>query len=511
MFSNRRDSWLAIAERYKPALCHVPLRPRGLVGVQRRDAAFQRWEAKPLVSLSEPATAPLRSGDEVVLDFGEHAVGSLTLRFARPDGGVAPARLRVLPAEVPSELRDSYEDFPGIFPRSWMDGNVLTLPPDTDDVRLPRRHALQYVAVRVEDDGGSVLTLADAVLDSVSAVAPENTGTASRALPPRAAAIDAVARRTLRNCMQDVFEDGPKRDRRLWLGDLRLQAQANYVTFRDYTLVKRCLYLLAGVTHPDGRVPACVYLHPTPHAGDEFIPDYAFLFGPTLLDYCEASGDWETGRDLYPVARRQLEMGLGWRGADGVFRDPGGLWLFVDWCEALDRQAAEHATLAYGLRETAALAERVGEREDAEWMRAQWRDLATSAKARLFDASKGLFVSGPKTQVSWASQIWMVLAGIVTPREGAELLRRVAADPAAVRPGCPYLVHHQVEAFLACGMRGEADATIESVWGTMLDRGASTFWEVFVPGDEFASPYRSHLFNSYCHAWSCTPSLWFRR
>ena len=27
--------------------------------------------------------------------------------------------------------------------------------------------------------------------------------------------------------MQDVFEDGPKRDRRLWLGDLRLEALAN--------------------------------------------------------------------------------------------------------------------------------------------------------------------------------------------------------------------------------------------------------------------------------------------
>lgn len=26
-----------------------------------------------------------------------------------------------------------------------------------------------------------------------------------------------------------------------------------------------------------------------------------------------------------------------------------------------------------------------------------------------------------------------------------------------------------------------------------------------------ASPYRSILLNSYCHAWSCTPSYWLRR
>ncbi|MGR8802286.1 sugar hydrolase, partial [Klebsiella variicola subsp. variicola] len=44
---------------------------------------------------------------------------------------------------------------------------------------------------------------------------------------PQLKAIDGVAVRTLQNCMQEVFEDGPKRDRRLWLGDLRLQALVN--------------------------------------------------------------------------------------------------------------------------------------------------------------------------------------------------------------------------------------------------------------------------------------------
>lgn len=43
--------------------------------------------------------------------------------------------------------------------------------------------------------------------------------------------LDRVSLRTLQNCMQTVFEDGPKRDRRLWLGDLRLQALANYETY----------------------------------------------------------------------------------------------------------------------------------------------------------------------------------------------------------------------------------------------------------------------------------------
>lgn len=511
MFTDQKEKWAAEARLCKPALRHVSLRPQRLVEIERNESVFQRWSAEPCRPAKDMASVVLHSGDEIVLDFGEHAVGYLTLFFARIGTAHTPARLRVLPAEVPSELRDSYEEYPGIFPRGWLADCHVTLAPDVDEVRIPRRHALQYLAVRVEDDGGSTLSLTDVKLDSVSAVAPENTGAESLVLPPRAAALDAAARRTLRNCMQDVFEDGPKRDRRLWLGDLRLQAQVNYATFHDYALVKRCLFLLASVVHPDGRVPACVYLNPEPHAGNEFIPDYAFLFGPTLRDYCQASGDWETGRTLYPVARRQLELGLGWLNDRSIFQDPGELWLFVDWCESLDRQAAEHATLAYALRETAALADQLGERNDAAWMRSGWRTLALSAKAHLFDVPSGLFVSGKDRQISWASQVWMVLAGIVDASEGANLLRRATVLPEILQPGCPYLRHHQVEAFLACGLETEAAEQIERVWGTMLDCGASTFWEVFADGDDFASPYRSHLFNSYCHAWSCTPALWLRK
>lgn len=39
--------------------------------------------------------------------------------------------------------------------------------------------------------------------------------------------------KTLADCMQDVFEDGPKRDRRLWLGDLRLQALAKIANDKE--------------------------------------------------------------------------------------------------------------------------------------------------------------------------------------------------------------------------------------------------------------------------------------
>ena len=77
---------------------------------------------------------------------------------------------------------------------------------------------------------------------------------------PSTVVIPANRYRHLRT--SSLFEDGPKRDRRLWLGDLRLQALANYATFDNKELVRRCLYLFAGMTTVDGKISANVFVKP---------------------------------------------------------------------------------------------------------------------------------------------------------------------------------------------------------------------------------------------------------
>jgi alpha-L-rhamnosidase len=45
----------------------------------------------------------------------------------------------------------------------------------------------------------------------------------------------------------------------------------------------------------------------------------------------------------------------------------------------------------------------------------------------------------------------------------------------------------------------------------MISDGADTFWELYNPDDKKLSPYGSNLINSYCHAWSCTPTYFIRK
>ncbi|MBZ7490789.1 Bacterial alpha-L-rhamnosidase, partial [Klebsiella michiganensis] len=111
---------------------------------------------------------------------------------------------------------------------------------------------------------------------------------------PQLRAIDNVAVLTLQNCMQEVFEDGPKRDRRLWLGDLRLQALVNDVTFARHDLVRRCLYLFAGHTREDGMVSANVFVQPDVIADDTFLFDYSLFFVDVLYNYLQSAEDMAT-------------------------------------------------------------------------------------------------------------------------------------------------------------------------------------------------------------------------
>ena len=87
----------------------------------------------------------------------------------------------------------------------------------------------------------------------------------------------------------------------------------------------------------------------------------------------------------------------------------------------------------------------------------------------------------------------------------------VMRNPGAKKPVTPYMHHYVVEALQAAGLNAAATDLLRSYWGGMVKKGADTFWEVYVPGDDLLSPYKSHLMNSYCHAWSCTPSYFLRK
>ena len=60
-------------------------------------------------------------------------------------------------------------------------------------------------------------------------------------------------------------------------------------------------------------------------------------------------------------------------------------------------------------------------------------------------------------------------------------------------------------------MMDKAKEKICSYWGEMVSDGADCFYELYDPNDKKMSPYGSRVINSYCHAWSGTPSYFIRK
>jgi len=505
--------WLELADALKPTLHEVEQEPLRLVRPVPDVDHPLRFRMEPAGDVASLAAADLRAGDAFILDFGGHRAGYLSFVLGasgrEPD---APARLRLTFGEVPTDVAESFEPYTGWLSRAWLPDEVVNIDDLPQAVRLPRRYAFRYVKVEVIATSKEYGVRFERIRAHAVTSAGPVAGNAPGELPDWARRVDEVSLATLRDCLQTTFEDGPRRDRRLWIGDLRLQALVNYGTFDANDVVKRCLYLFAGLPRQDGLVNACVYEKPKPTYANIVTLDYAALYAVTLAEYVEATGDTETGRELLPVSVKQLEILGKLVNAEGMFVDPKDAWLFIDWAETLDRTTALQGVLILAYRRTLALARRLQRPGLAAGYAERIDAMVAAARRQCYDRDTGLYVSGPDRQVSVASQAWMILAGVPETTEvGARAIRKCLADESAVRPVTPYLYHYLVEAMFTCGLRDEAVALIRRYWGGMVEAGADTFWEVYDPERPLSSPYGDIHVNSYCHAWSCTPSYFFRK
>ncbi len=464
------------------------------------------------VTPSPDRTGSMGKRDRVVLDFQDHQVGYLSFHIESVGSPAdAPAKLRIRFAELPFELDEEWESYDGDVSSSWLQEEILYVDVLPGEVALPRRYAFRYAELTVLDTSPKYrVVFRDIRCRSVSS---GDYGKVPDVIidDPELAELDRVSLRTMHQCMQTVFEDGPTRDRRLWVGDLRLQALGNYATFQNNDLVKRCLYLLAGLTQNEGRVGACLFEKPQPHVDDTALFDYSLFYVSVLHDYYEATGDRETLEELFPTAHRQVVLALRELDERDVVRDRDGWWCFLDWGEGLNKQAGAQAILIYTMKQGRTMADWLGLDALAEAYDRKIEAVTRGALEVLWDENRGFFVSGQEKQISWASQIWFILADVLSREENARLLDRLERVNPPIGMVTPYMYHHYVEALLRCGRKERALACLKSYWGEMIRDGGDTFFEVYDPQNKESSPYGGRIINSFCHAWSGTPAYFIRK
>ncbi len=507
------EKLLEKATNHIPTAIFNTVQPKGIVELVKDETKFMGYTTKASEKLIENLPSyGLSRNDALILDFGEHNVGYFSVDIDSVGSPMdAPLFLRVKFAEMPAELAHESSEYNDWLSKSWIQEEFIHIDELPVRLKMPRRYSCRYVELKVMDTSPKwQAVFRDPVLTT------ESTADYTKFEPlkledEKLQKIYDVSVKTLSDCMQDVFEDGPKRDRRLWLGDLRLQALANYATFDNTDLVKRCLYLFAAMTTEEGKIPANVFVKPKYVPDDTFLFDYSLFFISTLYDYLNVHPDNDLLHELYDVCKAQMNLSLQSVNEAGKFLWDDDYPVFVDWSNEFNKEAAGQAVMIYTLKQFIELAKKVQEKE-LSFYEEKLQILISYAKNELYDPEKHLFVSGEDREINIASQVWMVLANFLSAEENQEVMRTTVENLFPVKDiATPYMYHHVTEALFAAGLKEEAVELMKSYWGKMIDLGADTYWEAFDPDRPDYSPYGSPIVSSYCHAWSCTPAYLIKK
>jgi len=509
----QRDVWKEKALALKPEINRFVRRPVYLGKVISSRRAFFKYEFVRETAIGNSNKFIFNSHNELYFDFGEHLVCDFQFDVELVGKNVGgPLRLKLIFGEIPAELIKDIEAISGSLSRAWFQDEIVTLEYLPQTVKFSRRFAFQYVKIVLGAKSFDYeIEIKNIKCECTTSASPDINKYILKNHDNELRDIDEVSLRTLRNTMQSTFIDGPKRDKRLWLGDFPLLAKTNYLTFKNIDLVKRCFYLFASQLKNEGRIPACIYTYPKINAGEEYIVDFAVMFGSYLLEYGEATDDWKMVEELWPVAFLQVQIILEKIDESGIFKYPDDWWVFVDWNPKLQKEASINAIIIYSLKKLSIIAEKFRFSAEKKILDHTIEKMQKAIMSNFYDSKNELFISGSEKQISWSSQVWIILAEVVDPNTARKILLKMLNKNDITKPVTPYVYHYTLEALFNLGLYSQAIQIIKEYWGGMIENGATTFWEIYKSDDPQFSPYNNYLLNSYCHSWSCTPAYFFRK
>lgn len=327
-----------------------------------------------------------------------------------------------------------------------------------------------------------------------------------------------------------VIWDGPRRDREVWVGDLRLEALVLYYAFDNPDPVRNSLRWIADLQRGDGFIPGS---GTTQSSYVSYMPWWVVA----LWEYALYTGDTGFLREMYPRFKAVMDYLLTFCIDErGLFR--------VDrsWTWSLPRSGCPgdpQWTLYKALLDAAAIEEVVSNDMTSVTF---YRNAATELQKRIdeyyWSEELGVYLEQPSlcqppqdTGGSWAAHDTNVMALLFgdlgvsrarrilsylmekmwTPYGAATSDRKLPLGPEAWahnRQIWPYMNAYEVEARFRWGDSVGAFELMRRCWGNMLARGATAFWELVeatdgsFPTGNLSLTMKEDTMASYAHGWS---------
>lgn len=476
-----------------PAADHIPCNAYDATRTQREIPGAAVRVDRPAALLTDTAdwtvVHPGKADTELLVDFGRELVGYLEFDLDAPSGTI----LDWLCFEAIEDGRIHYPD-----------GNQNALRYICREGRQRFvsfvRHGFRYAFITLREHRRPVrLRMIRALL---STYAPEAMGAFSCS-DPLLNQVWEVGRHTLRLCAEDTFTDCPGYEQTYWVGDGRNEALISYAAWGPTALARRCVELVVPSLErsalPESQVPS---------GWQNILPAWGLLWVLMVHEYYLYSGDLDCLRRVYPAVRKALQA------FQSLCTDHDLLsikaWNLFDWApqDTGSPTVIHNSLFLVGALERAeAMARAVGRARDIAQYVAWRRRLVTAINRYAWSDERRAYVDALHTGgrlssvTSQQTNSLALLYGVAPPARAAHIAH-IPAQPAPgmVAVGSPFAMFYIFEALAKAGQHEVILQQVRERWGMMLEKGATSFWEVF-PGFD-----RKWWTRSHCHAWSSAPT-----
>ncbi len=314
--------------------------------------------------------------------------------------------------------------------------------------------------------------------------------------------------RTLQLCAHEHYEDCPWREQGFYAMDSRNQALYGYSAFGEYELPRALLRLIAQSTREDGLPELC-----TPARAFITIPSYAPYWIMALKENADGDFRREFVGEMLPYAEKMMQTFASRTQSWGVsaFVEPC-YWNFHEWSEGMYGDAFNRtdyiepygdgmltALVLIAARCMQSLYQRIDGGKKADDYKVYAERLGACLEA-YYDEETGLYATyiknGKRTGLHSCAQAAYILTDCI-PMERARAMCAEIKNPVKTVPMTFGELQFKYEAILK--VDGDKQYCLDdacALYGRMLFRGATSFWE---------TEYGEADFNdggSLCHAWS---------
>lgn len=315
--------------------------------------------------------------------------------------------------------------------------------------------------------------------------------------------------RTLELCMHDHYEDCPWREQALYTMDSRNQMLYGYYAFKEFNFPRANLHLISKDNRSDGLLSICI-----PTSVDLTIPSFSLHYFTQIYEYSVYSKDLTLAREVLPKLKSIISVFIE-RIKEGLavsFSDKEH-WNFYEWTDGLSGklgeddspgvEAALNCLLSIALQTFDKICELIGEESGYTPIA---EELNKNIHKVFFDKKYGLVANKPQSgEFSELVNALAVLCGAVCEDEAKSICEVLTSDNEITKMSLS-MMGFKYDALIKIDKEKYRDFILDDIkntYKTMLDAGATSFWETEKGESDFNNA------GSLCHGWSALPVYYF--